>query len=427
VFGQYGGASGANASHARTDSAASEDSTNSIYFPSTSTPAPSVATPSSKLSKSFTASAPHAATTTTSTTPVATRKTSLASLRNAFSKSSKLQQDTPPPMPPLKNPFGNRSTTSLAATSSSQTATSTRRPSTSVAPFGRPSTPGSGGGSTDARFARGLTAKTRSRPANHSSSGSIFAVGSDDGLGFKSSPPPVPALPFTAANHRKDESFAAAEDPAMTLDPRTPSDYALHAVFMRFATAAEVKLDSFLRQPLASDPLLSEHIGPGLDPAFDDLLNALGQIARRHAKPVVDSVMRWRKAAAEGISADVLRLHTAPTRSVAGPPVRAPYHQSQPSLSRAATADVNAALSHRKSLASIYIMCRALLAVVHAVSIGGSSKGGEGLGDQTGLMLEEITFEPFRRPDVKLLAQSANYRTNTELFAKLLGALADLR
>jgi hypothetical protein len=55
--------------------------------------------------------------------------------------------------------------------------------------------------------------------------------------------------------HRRDDSafgenVSTSGGPELTLDPRTPSDYALHAVFMRFATSAEVKIDHFLRQPL---------------------------------------------------------------------------------------------------------------------------------------------------------------------------------
>ncbi|KAG2116147.1 hypothetical protein DEU56DRAFT_761606 [Suillus clintonianus] len=41
--------------------------------------------------------------------------------------------------------------------------------------------------------------------------------------------------------------------------------------------------------------------------------------------------------------------------------------------------------------------------------------------------LEAITFGQFKRPDVKLLTQSANYRLNTELYTTLLGRLANVR
>lgn len=33
-------------------------------------------------------------------------------------------------------------------------------------------------------------------------------------------------------------------------DPRTPAEFALHAVFIRFASAAEGKIDAFLRESL---------------------------------------------------------------------------------------------------------------------------------------------------------------------------------
>ena len=34
------------------------------------------------------------------------------------------------------------------------------------------------------------------------------------------------------------------------MDPKTPIDYALHAVFIQFATSAETKIDGFLREAL---------------------------------------------------------------------------------------------------------------------------------------------------------------------------------
>jgi len=43
--------------------------------------------------------------------------------------------------------------------------------------------------------------------------------------------------------------------------PKMPSDYTLHAVFIRFATLAEAKIDAFLREPLVFlFPTLVGHI-----------------------------------------------------------------------------------------------------------------------------------------------------------------------
>jgi hypothetical protein len=127
--------------------------------------------------------------------------------------------------------------------------------------------------------------------------------------------------------------------------------------------------------------------------------------------------MRWRKSQSEGVSAEVLRLHNArthaPSRSIGHHPAGMRLH-----------ADPSSLITHRKIVASIYIMCRALITVVQAISSGG---GKDGLSEATGYLLEETTFDQFKRPDLKLLSQSINHRTNAELYAKLLGDLADLR
>ena len=155
------------------------------------------------------------------------------------------------------------------------------------------------------------------------------------------------------------------------------------------------------------DPLLPEFMGPGVDAKFDDLLQSLGKIAQKHTKPVVDSVMRWRRSQNEPVPHDIIRFHMtqspASTRSGA---TRAP----DPSL----------VLNERKSLASIYIMCRSLICVLQSI-------GKDALGESMGYSLEETTFEQFRKPDLKLLMQSANHRINAELYATLLGHIANVR
>jgi hypothetical protein len=82
--------------------------------------------------------------------------------------------------------------------------------------------------------------------------------------------------------------------------------------------------------------------------------------------------------------------------------------------------DASSILTERKSLAAIYIMCRALIVVMQSLSK-------DALGESIGFNLEETTFEQFRRPDLKLLSQSSNHRTNAELYATLLGYLANSR
>lgn len=148
---------------------------------------------------------------------------------------------------------------------------------------------------------------------------------------------------------------------------------------------------------------LPEMMGPGVDASFDDLLKSLATIAQRHAKPVIDSAMRWRKSQNESVSSSILKAHAANTPN--------------PSTYRQDPAQV---LRERKNLSSIYIMCRTLATVL-------SSLPRDALADQMGYNLEETTFEQFKAPDFRLLAHSVNHRAIAELYATMLGHLSNLR
>lgn len=45
-----------------------------------------------------------------------------------------------------------------------------------------------------------------------------------------------------------------------------------------------------------SDAPVEEVCGPGVDPNFDQLISALGNISRQKPKPLIDTIMLWRKA-----------------------------------------------------------------------------------------------------------------------------------
>jgi len=154
------------------------------------------------------------------------------------------------------------------------------------------------------------------------------------------------------------------------------------------------------------DPLLSTYMGPDVDKKFNDILVSLGRIAAKNAKPVIDSIRRWRTSQQETLSGDCIRMHSSTSSYAAGRPSR--------------NQEIVAALNERKSLASIYIMCQALIRVI-------SSVNRDALPDAIGYSLEETIFEQFKKPDLKLLAQSHNHRQNAELYATLLGALSNLR
>lgn len=147
-------------------------------------------------------------------------------------------------------------------------------------------------------------------------------------------------------------------------------------------------------------------MGPKIDPKFNDLLDSLGRIASKNAKPVIDSIMRWRRSQNDQVSDNILRTHNTNSSYAIGRVTR--------------PQEIAAALNERKSLASIYIMCRALIVVIAGLSR-------DALGEAVGHNLEETTFDQFKRPDLKLLAQSTNHRLNADLYAVLLGKLSRLR
>lgn len=241
----------------------------------------------------------------------ASRKPSFASIRNAFKNaassssfsagSSKERErfyaerggfgtrdvDTPP-LPSLdfqlKSPFG-RSTSSLGSPLTSRNAQQQQMQGFGVAM----GTPGSPGGSNSANIFGGAGIE-REKGGFAGASGNPFSpgAGADKGggpfafgavgvrrkhsyaksyhsqSGSVEVAPPVPKVPpgagvnafaspfiSTPPNGERTETPDLSED-AVDPNPKTPSDYALHAVFMRFASAAEAKVDRFLRIRLVS-------------------------------------------------------------------------------------------------------------------------------------------------------------------------------
>lgn len=226
--------------HSRGDSITSDDSTHSTHHTTRKFKAP------------FAHSAQSSVATTTSTSPF-TKKSSFASLRNAF-KSAKSTEPAPPvpqidhqAYPALKNPF-NRSNSSL-------TQHIQGRPSIHASPPQlRPSTPASG----DPKFRTPHSKSNRHgySKSQHSHTGSVFHnsdPGSDHGHGIpyvpSLSPPPVPRVPSAFGGYSSREDLIVDED-KIVVDARTPSDFALHAIFIRFAACAEQLIDEYVQRPM---------------------------------------------------------------------------------------------------------------------------------------------------------------------------------
>lgn len=272
---------------------------------------------------------------------------------------------------------------------------------------------------------------------------------------------------------------------------KNPAEYSLHILFTQFVRQAERKLNRFIDFSLDREPPILELLAEGVDPQFDNMIASLGYIAKRKPKPVIDSVMYWRKLKSEIATmayAEVERILdlTRSTQPVSASdrlleqlnsnlpsllsqqsPIRSkrslsfrrkspakPSHRRNASASVIPTLERPASSSHkpnvdrsfsnndvakqrlfyeeetsrarataiqaeRKSLASIYILCRVLIEVVRQIS-----------SDAMGLdlnKLEEIVYNQLKTTDPVATSESFVRLANWNLFAELLGYMSEKR
>jgi hypothetical protein len=71
--------------------------------------------------------------------------------------------------------------------------------------------------------------------------------------------------------------------------------------------SAELRLDLSILQ--RRQPPLSSMLGPGVDPVLDEIISSVAYVARKQARPVVDSIMGWCNLQKEGVSRSEIRSH----------------------------------------------------------------------------------------------------------------------
>ncbi|KAJ6259267.1 hypothetical protein Dda_6166 [Drechslerella dactyloides] len=230
-------------------------------------------------------------------------------------------------------------------------------------------------------------------------------------------------------------------------EPKTPAEYALHILFTQFVRLAEAKIDACMKCGLDVEPNVEAICGAGVDPAFDKLIGSLGYIARHKPRPVIDSVMYWRKGKSEaansarnelksqmqhskpmsppssntkiqdGLSA-LMRRNTEPAPPPdLGAPLMSPGHNYSNSISSPqAQASIAA---DRKSTIAIYILCRVLIEVIGQTTLESMTK-------EMAFKLENIVFQQLRLADAEVLVASPLRLSNWTLFAQLLGVMSEL-
>ena len=216
-------------------------------------------------------------------------------------------------------------------------------------------------------------------------------------------------------------------------EQKTVGEYALHVLFTSFIAQAEEKLNDCITVPFDPEPQIEQICGPGVDHAFDHLIVALGHIAKQKPKPLIDSMMLWRKSKSD--AANEARTQLQQTRGHA-PPTPGPLQRrnTEPlqvtsgngasdavsgGPSSLATKQEFVAQAERRSTVSIYILCRVLNQVLSQSTLSSITPEMEE-------KLENIIFGQLKISETEQLLVSPLKLANWNLFAQLLGAMSEI-
>ncbi|KAI1386438.1 cell morphogenesis N-terminal-domain-containing protein [Hypoxylon trugodes] len=215
-------------------------------------------------------------------------------------------------------------------------------------------------------------------------------------------------------------------------DPKTVGEYAMHVLFTSFIAMAEDKLQEFITVPFDPEPPVEQICGPGADPAFDRFIVALGHIASQKPRPLIDSIMLWRKHKSEAANeargllhqlksnlptAALVRRNTEPLQLLTANLTGSSADTSSSVPQDLAEKQNAAAHAERRSIVSIYILCRVLLEVISQSSLTCITPEMED-------KLEGIIFGQLKIADIEQLYVSPLKLANWNLFAQLLGVMS---
>ncbi|KAF2467626.1 cell morphogenesis protein-like protein [Lindgomyces ingoldianus] len=214
---------------------------------------------------------------------------------------------------------------------------------------------------------------------------------------------------------------------------KTVGEYALHHLFNSFVGQADQKISQCMTDRGQPEARVEQFCGPGVDPNFDQLISALGHIARHKPKPLIDTIMLWRKAKSEDANTQRIRLATArqatslptsvlPRRNTeplhnfgdgqaSAPPMSGPEHMI--ALQQTVTQ------AEQRSTVSTYILCRVLIEIItqtdlHCLTIEMADR-------LLGLFYGQLTTV-----DPDQVDESPLNHANWVIYGQLLGVLSEL-
>ncbi|KAK8051927.1 Cell morphogenesis protein PAG1 [Apiospora rasikravindrae] len=232
---------------------------------------------------------------------------------------------------------------------------------------------------------------------------------------------------------RRDHSHHPSHSSRHHNEQKTVGEYALHVLFTHFIALAEEKLNECITVPFDPEPQIEQICGPGADPAFDQFIVALGHIAKQRPKPLIDLIMLWRKHKSESASEARQQLQQSRGAPTSAPLLRRNTEPVQVITANASASEAGAvnsptslaakqeyvAQAERRSIVSIYILCRVLLEVISQSSLSSITVEMED-------KLESIIFGQLKIADIEQLFVSPLKLANWNLFAQLLGVMSEI-
>ncbi|KAK8162100.1 cell morphogenesis N-terminal-domain-containing protein [Phyllosticta citrichinensis] len=209
---------------------------------------------------------------------------------------------------------------------------------------------------------------------------------------------------------------------------RNVGEMALHHLFNSFVGQADQKINQCVSDVQGAEPKVESVCGPGVDPAFDQLIYALGHVAREKPKPLIDTLMFWRKAKSE--KANDKKKELEATRA-ALQPIQEMGSSSRPSLPHTQYGPVHAPThatlalqqavveAERKSTVSIYLLCRVLMEIIGQSSLSYVT-------EEMAERLEDIIYSQLKQADPDSLEESPLKNANWVIFGRLLGVMSDM-
>ncbi|KAJ1886329.1 Cell morphogenesis protein PAG1, partial [Kickxella alabastrina] len=201
--------------------------------------------------------------------------------------------------------------------------------------------------------------------------------------------------------------------------------YAIRMLYEEFRDRAAHKIDSIVELRLDREPGLAKYLEPGADLVFDRTLEKLGQLARRRPRVIIELLLVWRKTTVDAAAAaDEYPLE--PPAVVSAAVGSGMFSASgldplgKPTTAAAALSRANYIVKERRSLASVYILCRALSYVVRQLEA--THLEGD-LGDR----LEELVFGQVKQANPTNLRRSHNRREIQDMYARLIGLISEIR